>query len=125
MIMKIYSTFDLDSTDDENFLLSDWIIQLEFLFDKDYSSCSEEEKDKFFFSFFNIISRISKWVLHGKFGLGSVRNVLLSIIYKIKSMPSFPIMIKILKLLVNLNQKLIRYIFYILLLLLLLLLLFS
>ena len=53
----------------------------------DYSSSLESVKDEFFFNFFNILSQLPKGVQYGKFGLGNIRNDLLLIISKVKSMP--------------------------------------
>lgn len=80
-------SFQLDSTDNNNFVYSDWQTSLDSLIEKDYSNSSEQDKDSFFVLFFNLISQIPTGISLGKFGLGNIRNVLLGIIYKIKSMP--------------------------------------
>jgi hypothetical protein len=69
------------------FIFSDFVFELESLIERDYSSSPEALKDEFFFLFFNTLSKLPKGVQYGKFGLGNIRNDLMSAIFKLKSMP--------------------------------------
>jgi hypothetical protein len=82
------SNFKLKSTDKGSFEYKHWIVELDIIVNYDYSNATEAEKDTFFPGLWNLISQFPSGTRFGKFSLGSIRNKLVDIIFKIPSMPS-------------------------------------